>query len=35
VIVANWVRQEFSADGTKAIEALIKHSLDIVADFKI
>jgi hypothetical protein len=35
VIVAYWVRQEFSSDGTDAVEALIKHSLDIVADSKI
>lgn len=31
VIVANRVRQEFSTDGNKAVEALIKHSLDILA----
>ena len=31
VIVANRVRQEFSTDGNKAVEALIKLSLDILA----
>jgi len=35
VIVANRVRKEFSADGNKAVEALIKHSLDVLASSDI
>ena len=31
VIVANRVIKEFSKDGTKAVEKLIKHSLDIIS----
>jgi hypothetical protein len=31
MVVANWVKQEFSIHSTKAVEALIKNSLNIEA----
>lgn len=35
IIVANRVIQEFSTDGNKVVEALVKHSLDILATYAI
>ena len=32
VIVANRIAKEFSKDGAKAVESLIKHSLQIITD---